>query len=99
MRIIPGLTAYAASRINSDYPLVLFYIFFNQTRLRNIQKCTVADAKRVTGDLNWKLSLEKLQKYLGLIITQGVSGSQTLPILMLWNMLRGCPLFGETVSS
>ena len=38
--------------------------------LRSIQKCTTAEAQRVTGDPNWRISLDELEKFLGLIITR-----------------------------
>ena len=66
--------------------------------LRNIQKCTIAEAQRVTGDPNWRISFDKLEKFLGLIIAQEVIGSQTLPILSVWNRLWGCALFSKTMS-
>ena len=65
--------------------------------LRNIQKCTIAEAQRVTGDPNWKISLDDLEKFLGLIIARGFIGSQTLPILGMWNKLRGCVLFSKNM--
>ena len=52
MRIRPGPTTYASSRIISDSRLSSFRIFFNEPMLRNIQKCTIAEAQRVTGDPN-----------------------------------------------
>ena len=97
MRIRPGPTAYAFSRIISDSPLSSFRIFFNEPMLRNIQKCTIAEAQRVTGDPNWKISLDELEKFLGLIIARGVIGGRTLPILSMWNRLWGCALFSKTM--
>ena len=65
--------------------------------LRNIQHCTTAEAQRVTRDPNWTISLDELEKFLGLIIARGVIGGRTLPILSLWNRLWGCALFSKTM--
>ena len=44
MRSRPRPTAYASSRIIFDSPLSSFRILFNEPMLRNIQKCTIAEA-------------------------------------------------------
>ena len=97
MRIRPGPTAYASSRIISDSPLSSFRVLFNEPMLRNIQKCTIAEAQRVTGDPKWRISVDELEKFLGLIIAQEVIGGQTLPILSMWNRLWECALFSKTM--
>ena len=97
LRIRPGPTAYASSRIISDSPLLWFLIFFNEPMLRNIQKCTVAEAQRVMGHPNWRISFDELEKFLGLIIAQENIGGQTLPILSVWNRLWGCALFSKNM--
>ena len=83
MRIRPSPTACAASRIISDSPLLSFRTFFNKPMLKNIQKCTIAEAHRVTGDPNKRIFLDELGKFLGLIIAKGVIGGRTLPILSM----------------
>ena len=65
--------------------------------LRNIQKYTAAGAQRVAGDPNWGISLDELEKFLGLVIGRGVIGGQTLPILSMWNRLWECALFSKTI--
>ena len=98
MRIRPGPTAYAFSRIISDSPFSSFRILFNEPMLRNIQKCTIAEAQRVTGDPNWRISLDELEKFLRLIIARGVICGRTSPILSMWKRLWGCALFSKTMS-
>ena len=66
--------------------------------LRNIQKCTIAEAQRVKGDPNWRISLDELEKFLGLIIARGVIGGGILSILSMWKRLWGCALFSKTMS-
>ena len=59
MKIRSGSTAYAFFRIISDSPLSAFRILFNEPMLRNIQKCTLAEAQRVTSDPNWRIFLNE----------------------------------------
>ena len=65
--------------------------------LKNIQNCTIAEAQRVTGDPNWGISLDELDKFLGLNIARGVIGGRTSLILSMWNRLWGCALFSKTM--
>ena len=97
MRTRPRPTAYAASHIISDSSSSSFRIFFNEPMLRNYQKCTIAEAQRVMGDPNWRIFLDDLEKFLGLIIARGVIGGRTLPILSMWKRLWGCTLFSKTM--
>ena len=76
-RIRPGPTAYAFSCIIFDDPLSSFLILFNEPMLRNIQKRTIAEAQRFTGDPNWRISLDELEKFLRLIIARGVIGGRS----------------------
>ena len=97
MRIRPRPTAYAASCIIFDSSRLSFRILFNEPMLRNIQKCTIAETQRVTVDPNWRISLDELKKFLGLIIARGVIGGETLPILSMRNRLWECALFSKTM--
>ena len=70
IRIRPGPTAYASSRIISDSSLSSFRILFNVAMLRNIQKCTIAEAQRVMCDPNWGISLDDWRSFLVLSLTE-----------------------------
>ena len=48
----PGSTAFATSRITENSPLSSFRVLFDEAMLRNIKKCTVAKAHRVSGRMN-----------------------------------------------
>ena len=65
--------------------------------LRKIQKCTIAEAQGVTGDPNWRICLDELEKFLRLTIARGVISGQTLLILTIWKTLWGCALFSKTM--
>ena len=44
------------------------------------------------------VTLEELDKFIGLVITRGVLGQKGLPYSSLWNMSWGCPMFNKTLS-
>ena len=48
VKIRPGPTAYSVFRANLNDPLSSLRIFINESMLRNIRKCTKAEAQRVT---------------------------------------------------
>ena len=56
-----------------------------------VQKCTISEAQRVTGDVNWNVTLHELDKFIDLIITRGVLGQMGLPYSSLFNTSWGCP--------
>jgi len=68
IRTRAGPTAIAAANIIYNSPLSSFCFFFNEPMQRNIQKCSIAEAHRVSGDPHWKISLDELEKFVGLII-------------------------------
>jgi len=57
----------------------------SEAMLQNIQKCTIYETQRVTGDVNWNVTLHELDKFIGLIITWDVLGQRDLPCSGLWN--------------
>ena len=61
--------------------------------LRHIQKCTIAEAQRVTNDTKWTVTLDELDKFIGLVIARGVIAGRNLPIKSLWDQSWGCPPF------
>ena len=51
VNVRPGPTTFATNRVIEGSPSS-FRIIFSEAMLRNIQKCTISEAQRVTGDLN-----------------------------------------------
>ena len=98
VKIRPGPTAYSVSQVNLNDPLSSLRIFINESMLRNIRTCTEAEAQRVTKNPNWTISLDDLEKFIGLIIARGAIGGRNLPIESMWNRVWGCPLFNSTMS-
>ena len=70
----PGTTAFATSRISKSIPLSLFRVLFVEGMLRNIRKCTVAEAHRVSYKIKWDMTLYELDKFIGLVIAGGILG-------------------------
>jgi len=97
VNVMPGPTAFATNCVIEGSPSS-FRIIFSEAMLRNIQKCTISEAQRVTGDVNWKMTLRELDKFIGLIITRGVLGQRGLPCSSLWNTSWECPIFSNTLS-
>ena len=80
VKIRPGPTANSVSGVNLNDPLSSLRIFINEPMLRNIQKCTEAEAQQVTRNPNWTITLEDLEKFIGLIIARRATGGRNLPI-------------------
>ena len=97
VKIRPGPTAYSVSRANLNDPLSSLRIFINAPMLRNIQKCSKAEAQRVTKNPNWTISLDDLEQFIGFIIARGAIGGRNLPIKSMWDSVWGCPLFNSTM--
>ena len=97
VKIRSGPTAYSVSRVNLNDPLSSLRIFINEPMLRNIRKCTEAEAQQVTKNPNWTISLDDLEKFIGLIIARGAIGGRNLPTKSMWDSVWGCPLFISTM--
>ena len=52
VNVRPGPTAIATNRVIEGSPSSSFRIIFSVAMLRNVQKCTISEAQRVTGDVN-----------------------------------------------
>ena len=57
----PGPTAFATSRIMDSNSLASFYVLFDGTMLKNIRKCTVAEAHSIF-DLRINLGVSNIQQ-------------------------------------
>ena len=40
--------------------------------LRNIRKCAAAKAHRISHKINWDVTLDELDKFIGLVISRGI---------------------------
>jgi len=73
-------------------PFLIVLDFFHRAYAEKHRKCALANSQRVKGDLNWRIALNELETFLGLIIAGRVITVQTLPILSMWNTV-GCGNF------
>ena len=46
---------------------------------------------------SWTFALDKLDKFVGLIVARGVIGERTLPIKSMWEKSWGYPLFNASM--
>ena len=60
VKICAGPISYSTSHIIHLFSL--FRILFNELMLKNIQKCTTADAHRAIGNNSWTVTLDELDK-------------------------------------
>ena len=93
LRFQPGPTSYSTSRIDTDSPASSFRILFDEPMLRNIKKCTVEEGRRRTGDQTWDVSLDKLDKFIGLVVARGMIGGRNFPLKSFWEKSWGCQMF------
>jgi len=98
VRIRPGPTAYSVRNVVGDSPLSAFKILFDESMFRHIQKCTNAEGQRVTKEKDWFVTLDELDKFIGLVICRGIIGGRNLPLKSMWNISWGCPLFNKTMA-
>ena len=91
----PGPTAFATSRITESSPLLSFRVLFDEAMLRNIRKCTVAEAHRVSGRMNWDITRDEQDKFIGLVIVRAILGQRGLPVNNLLITTWGCLMFKQ----
>ena len=48
-------------------PLSSFRNLFDEVRLRNIRKCTVVEIRCISDKIKWDVTLDELDKFIGLI--------------------------------
>ena len=77
---------------------VIFRILFDEAMLRNIRKCTVVETLCISDKINWDVTLDELDKFIGLIIARGILGQRDLPVEGLWQSTWAFPMFNNTLS-
>ena len=65
--------------------------------LRDVRKCTIIEAKRVTIKGKWSVSLDNLDKVIDLVIARDVIDGCLLPIKSMWTAVSGFNLFSKTM--
>ena len=78
-------------------PLSFFRIFFDEAMLRYIKKCTVVETLCISDKIYWDLTLDELDKFIGLIIARGILGQRDFPVESLWQSTWAFPMFKNTL--
>ena len=94
----PGPTAFVTSRIMESSPLSSFRDLFDEAMLRNIRKCTAAEANRLSEEMNWDVTLNELDKFIGLVIARRILEQRDFSVESLWESTWGFPMFNNTLS-
>ena len=97
LSIKPGPAAFAISRIKESSPLSSFFVLFDEAMLGNIRKCTVAEARRISIKITWDVTLDELDKFIGLVIARGILGQRTVE--SSWESTWGFPMFNNTIKT
>lgn len=91
-----GPVSAAVRKIDATSQYSALSLLIDEKMLRHIQKCTEAEGKRVLGE--WSLTLEELEKFIGLLYARGVLGCRNIPVDYLWSNTWGVPIFKDTMS-
>ena len=67
--------------------LLFFRVLFDEAMLRNIRKCTVVEARYISDKINWDVTLDKLDKFIGLISARGTLRRE----IFLWKVYANQP--------
>ena len=93
----PGVTCYAAQRINENI-ISSFKILFDHSMLETILLETNRQGRRMKGP-SWKdMDYTELDAYIGLCILRGVYKSSNESVRELWKKDTGRSIFGDTMS-
>lgn len=90
-----GLTSYAQRQLD-DQPYSAFKLFFNESMLKHVRKCTEIEARRQTESSDWSISLDELEVFLGICYARGVL-SPKIPLKKLWSNDWGCSLIQKAM--
>ena len=93
----PGANAFTTSRIIERSPLSSFRVLFDEAMVRNIRNITVTEAHHVSSRMNWDVTLDELDKFIGLIIAREILGKKGLPVESLLDTTWECPMFNKTL--
>lgn len=97
LRQRPGVTSYAAQRINENI-ISSFKILFDHSMLETILIETNRQGRRMKGPA-WKdMDYIELDAYIGLCILRGVYKSSNESVRELWKKETGRKIFGDTMT-
>ena len=98
MRVAPGPTCHAASRVIADSPLNAWRLLINETMLRHIRRCTNEESCRQSDRAeDFNVSVSELETTFGLFYAKGLFFSPKTPLRLLWGT-NSSPLFANAMS-
>ena len=92
----PGPTSYAIQNITNE-AVSSFSLIINNSILKHVKHCTEIEARKVTNNSKWEVSLDEVKAFIGLIYLRGVEGQRNKPIRSFWSSRFGCPYFNEVM--
>ena len=76
-----------------DTPVGAFQVVFDNHMLKQIQRCTNVEARRVLGNEEWEVSLCELNAFMALLHVRGAYGGKNFPLYKIWNKKWGVSFF------
>ena len=92
-----GITTKARANVSDSSKQSAFSLLIDEKMLRHIRKRTETEANRVLGKTDWSLSLDEVEKFIGLCYLRGVFGGKSLPLHRFWSNEFRLPIFKETI--
>lgn len=89
----PGITHYCR---NIETALDAWRVIIDEGCLRHIKLCTEEFAK--TADSNWKMEINELEKFIGLLYLRGAMNNNNFPGELLWSQRYGAEAFRSAMS-
>jgi hypothetical protein len=80
-----GCTAKTLREVNADDYTSAFHILFDGSMLRHIVKCTEKEAQRQLKTEEWKITIEEMEAFIGLLYIRGVCGASRIKLDKLCN--------------
>ncbi|XP_072399462.1 uncharacterized protein [Diabrotica undecimpunctata] len=90
-----GPTSYAKRNVRNNCVVSAWHLIINDSMLRHIKECTIAEAHRCLKNDTWTITLEELEAALAIMYARGVYGAKNFPTNSLWSTLWGPQFFSQ----
>ncbi|XP_072377221.1 uncharacterized protein [Diabrotica undecimpunctata] len=92
-----GPTSYAKRNVRNNCVVSAWHLIINDSMLRHIKECTIAEAHQCLKNDTWTITLEKLEAVLAIMYARGVYGAKNFPTNSLWSTVWGPQFFRQTM--
>ena len=92
----PGPSSYAKRNIIEGSMLSAFKLFIDDFIIKEIIKCTEAEAQNKLNQPSWRVSKEEIYCMLGIMFGRGII-AKGQPLHFLWNSTWGAPFFRQAM--